>query len=72
MKIQVTLISESGYKPMSTIVDIPEAKRYVEARAAAKTKGITKICAQRSMSLHDLTRYGYTKVKMRRAEEEET
>ncbi len=69
MKIQVTLISESGYKPMSTIVDVPKVERYSEARLIAKDKGIIKICAQRSMTMFDLRKYGYKQVKMRIAEE---
>jgi hypothetical protein len=69
MKIQVTLISENGYKPMSTIVDVPKAEKYSEAMLIAKDKGVIKICTQRSMSMFDLRKYGYKKVKMRIAEE---
>lgn len=67
-KIQVTLTSEDGYKPMSTIVEVT-AENYLLAREKAKAQGILKICAQRSMSSHDLKRYGYNKVKMRIAPE---
>lgn len=69
MKIQVTLISENGYKPMSTIVDVPKAEKYSEVMLIAKEKGVIKICTQRSMSMFDLRKYGYKKVKMRIAEE---
>lgn len=69
MKIQVTIISTGGYKPISTIVDIQE-EHYSVARQTAQKKGIEKILAQRRMSMLDLRRYGYTKVKMRRVEEE--
>lgn len=68
MKIQVTLISTGGYKPMSTIVDVPE-DHYSIARDKAKKLGIVKILAQRHMTMADLRKYGYTSIKMRIAEE---
>ena len=68
MKIQVTLISTGGYKPMSTIVEVQE-EHYSIARNKAKQLGIIKILAQRHMTMTDLRKYGYSSIKMRIAEE---
>lgn len=70
MKIQVTLFSGMGYKPISTIVDYPKENHYSEARLKAKKDGVLRICAQRHMTMMDLKRYGYAEMKMRKVEEE--
>lgn len=71
MKYQVTLFSTSGkYRPVASIVtttekiDISDRK----ARAEVMTKGVQKICYKRGWSKADLTRYEYTKYKMREVE----
>jgi hypothetical protein len=65
VKLQITLTSTEGYKPMSTIVEIADKKEYLYQRKEIHNKAIVKICAQRHMTLKDLTYYGYTKVKAR-------
>jgi hypothetical protein len=65
VKLQITLTSTEGYKPMSTIVEITDKKEYLYKRKEIHNKAIVKICAQRHMTLKDLTYYGYTKVKAR-------
>lgn len=65
VKLQITLTSTEGYKPMSTIVEIADKKEYLYKRKEIHNKAIVKICAQRHMTLKDLTYYGYTKVKAR-------
>jgi hypothetical protein len=50
---------------MSTIVEITDKKEYLYKRKEIHNKAIVKICAQRHMTLKDLTYYGYTKVKAR-------
>ena len=65
IKLQITLTSTEGYKPMSTIVEIADKKEYLYKRKEIHNKAIVKICAQRHMTLKDLTYYGYTKVKAR-------
>ena len=54
MLIQVTLMSRIGYKPISTIVNLPQETDYETAKPKAKQKGIEKICIQRSMTIQDL------------------
>ena len=70
MLIQVTLISRKGYKPLSTIVNLPKAMDYEQAKQEAKSKGIEKICIQRSMTIQSLRKYEYFGMKMRQVEEE--
>ncbi len=65
VKIQITLTSTMGYKPMSTIVEITEKKEYLFKRKEIHNKAIVKICAQRHMTLADLRRFGYTEIKAR-------
>jgi ABC-type Fe3+ transport system substrate-binding protein len=69
-KYQVTLFNpDNKYKPVSAIVTQDTStvkelgnKGYTQE---IKTKGIKKICNKRYWTGKDLTRYGYTKVKVR-------
>lgn len=64
---QVTLICESGkYKPVSTIVTMEETTD----RRAIMREGQKKIMIKRYWSMADLTRYGYTKGKIREYDKE--
>lgn len=70
MKIQVTLFSGMGYKPISTTVEIPKEEHYSIAREQARKQGILNICAKKCMSIAMLKQYGYNEIKMRKVEEE--
>ena len=62
MEYQVTLFCRSNkYKPVSAIINVPDGTE----RQAIITKGIQKICAKRLWNKTDLTRYEYTKVRVR-------
>ena len=64
---QVTLICENGkYKPVSTIVTMEETTD----RRAIMREGQKKIMIKRYWSMSDLTRYGYTKGKIREYDKE--
>ena len=64
---QVTLICESGkYKPVSTIVTMEETTD----RKAIMREGQKKIMIKRYWSMADLTKYGYTKGKIREYDKE--
>ena len=64
---QVTLICENGkYKPVSTIVTMEETTD----RRAIMREGQKKIMIKRHWSMADLTRYGYTKGKIREYDKE--
>lgn len=64
---QVTLICENGkYKPVSTIVTMEETTD----RKAIMREGQKKIMIKRYWSMADLTKYGYTKGKIREYDKE--
>lgn len=64
---QVTLICESGkYKPVSTIVTMEETTD----KKAIMREGQRKIMVKRYWSMADLTKYGYTKGKIREYDKE--
>ena len=64
---QVTLSCENGkYKPVSTIVTMEETTD----RKAIMREGQKKIMIKRYWSMADLTRYGYTKGKIREYDKE--
>ena len=64
---QVTLICENGkYKQVSTIVTMEETTD----RKAIMREGQKKIMIKRYWSRADLTRYGYTKGKIREYDKE--
>lgn len=64
---QVTLICESGkYKPVSTIVTMEETTD----KKAIMREGQRKIMIKRYWSMADLTKYGYTKGKIREYDKE--
>lgn len=58
---QITLISDKGYKPVSTIV----TQRDEKTSAELKTTGIKKIAQKRLWTNADLKKYGYTTCKIR-------
>lgn len=62
MDYQITLLCRSGkYKPVSAIVSAEVGTD----RQTIITKGVQKICAKRMWGKSDLTRYEYTKCKVR-------
>ena len=69
-KIQYTLYSKTNeYKPVSTIIEVETIKEVNANPDFYKQKAIQKICNQRSWSVADLKRFGYTQLKMRVYEE---
>ena len=73
VEYQVTLFSEvSGVKPVSSIVrrsQVVELNDRVKKRYLVND-GVSKICNKRNWSKRDLSRLGYTKVKVRKYERE--
>ena len=69
---QVTLFCVTDkYKPVSCIVKVDTDGLSRESlKATVRTKGITKICAQRYWSRSDLVRLQYTKVGIREYDKE--
>ena len=71
---QVTLMCETGaYKPVSTIITTKEKVDLSNITEKKKiiNSGITKICQKRYWTSRDLSKYGYTKAKVRVYNKEE-
>lgn len=64
-QIQITLISNKGYRPISTLIDVEKVTDYVLNEKKYQDKAITKMLAQRRWTRADLTKYGYTTMKHR-------
>lgn len=65
VKIQITLISESGYRPLSTLIDCESWEEYKEHKTTYQQKAVTAMLAKRSMTVRDLRKYGYTEIRAR-------
>lgn len=71
MKIQVTLISNRGNRPVSCLIDNIESREYfLSHKDEIRKQGITKICQKRYWGKRELLNYGYTKVIMREYDKE--
>lgn len=65
MQVQITLISESGYKPLSTLIDCESWEEYQANKIAYQQKAVTYMLAKRYMTVRDLRKYGYTEIRAR-------
>ena len=65
MQVQITLISESGYKPLSTLIDCESWEEYQANKIAYQQKAVTYMLAKRHMTVRDLRKYGYTEIRAR-------
>lgn len=64
--LQITLFDSTGkYKPISTLVKVESIKWFKEHQEEVKTQAIQQICNQRRLSGKELTKLGYTKLKIR-------
>lgn len=68
MKIQITLFSNAGYKPVSCIIEAENIT--AENKKELQNRGIIKICQKRYWQKFHLKQYGYTKVKIREYDKE--
>ena len=64
--IQITLFDvNKKYKPISTLVKVPNLEYYKEHSKEVKEKGYQQICNQRYLTGKELLNLGYKKVKIR-------
>lgn len=69
IKVQFTLFDkEDRYKPVSTIIQVKDAKDFRENYKSHQLRAIQNICAKRYWTGADLKEYGYTKIKYRKVE----
>lgn len=64
-QIQITLVSESGYRPLSTLVNVESWQAYLDNKSKIQQDAVIAICAKRHMTTRDLRKYGYTTIKAR-------
>lgn len=65
MQIQVTMMSNKGYKPVSCLIEIENKEYFLTHKKEIQEKGIIKICQKQYWQAFHIKQYGYTKVKMR-------
>ena len=65
VEVQISLFSSKGYRPMSTILTVPNAADYNEHKEEYKKLAVVKMCQQRKMSTYDLRKYGYNEIRVR-------
>lgn len=64
-QIQVTLVSNKGYRAVSTIIEVPSLEAYCANKNHYQMEAVKKICAKRYWGAKELTKYGYTGIKCR-------
>lgn len=64
-QIQVTLVSDKGYRPVSTIIEVASIKDYCDNKQKYQMQAVQAMCAKRYWSAQDLVKYGYTGIKCR-------
>ena len=65
-QLQVTLMSNKGYKPVSTLVDVPSVAELKADPKKYRDYGILRICAKRNWTIADVKKYGYdSEIKVR-------
>lgn len=66
IKMQVTLFDkENKYKPISTLIEVKSIEEYNNNRQEYNKKAVQKIAAKRYLSISELKKQGYTRLKAR-------
>ena len=66
IKIQITLFDkENKYKPISTLIDVESLEEYNNNQNEYIKKAVVKIAAKRYLSISELKKEGYTRLKWR-------
>ena len=65
IQIQITIMSDKGYRPLSTLIEVNNAQEYINNKVKYQQDAILKICANRHMTIGDLRKYGYAQIKAR-------
>lgn len=62
--IKISLISDMGYKPISTSIEVKSIADYNANKKRYDTQAVLRICAiKRHMTTYDLKKYGYNTIK---------
>lgn len=65
-QLQVTMISNKGYRPVSTLVNVPSVKEFKNNPKKYRDEGVVRICAKRRWKWSDVKSFGYdSEIKVR-------
>lgn len=64
-QIQITLVSDKGYRAVSTIIEVPSISDYIANKQKYQMQAVQAMCAKRYWGAQDLVKYGYTGIKCR-------
>lgn len=66
IKLQITLFHNEGrYKPLSTLIEIPNFTEYLNNKKEYQLKAVTNIAAKKYLTIQELKQQGFTKLKAR-------
>ena len=65
MTIQVTLFSNAGYKPLSTLIEVESWEEYQSNKPKYQKNALVKICGRRGMTMYHIRKYGQTEIGAR-------
>lgn len=61
--IKVTIISDRGRRPVSTLITVKDMEDWNAHSKAHKQRALQNICAKKYWDSRDLKMYGYSKIK---------
>lgn len=65
-QLQVTMMSNKGFKPVSTLVNVPSVAEFKANPKKYRDEGVFRICSKRKWRWSDVKQYGYdSEIKMR-------
>jgi hypothetical protein len=65
-QLQVTMMSNKGFKPVSTLVNVPSVAEFKANPKKYRDEGVQRICSKRKWRWSDVKQYGYdSEIKMR-------
>ena len=70
LQVQISLFSNKGYKPISTIVTIDSVEEWNKNKSQIKMKAVATMCAKRRLTRADLEKYGYNEIRSRQYDKE--
>lgn len=65
IQMQISLFSNKGYKPLSTIVNVESVEEWQKNKEKIRNQAVVSICTKRRMTKADLQKYGYCEIRTR-------
>ena len=65
LQVQISLFSNKGYRPLSTIIKVENAEEWNKNKSQIKMKAVVTMCAKRRLTRADLEKYGYNEIRSR-------